>query len=325
VAIQWHQACSKRRYKSKKQVDRQLSATFAPGPVRGVRARSPGGVWPHLPLADPSRLCRSWHKALRTLAYGVATGFGYTRCWKTSVFGAASEMPRYNICGPNWVQSLSMADVTLARLGSIAERRWGLVTTAQAEDAGVSRKQLSRMASTGAIERVAQGVYRMAGAPPMEQESIYATWLALGGGTAPRTDAGVAPIVAAGITAAAVHGIGDFLLDGFDFIVPSRKGSRLPGVRLRIRSLSREEVIPVDALPTLTVERTIADLVDIGTDLSLVAGALRDAVRADKLVAPERLVSYLSPIAARRKRDGRALASGLFELADVAPEGWSHD
>jgi Transcriptional regulator, AbiEi antitoxin/Cytochrome P450 len=78
-----------------------------------------------------------------------------------------------------------MADSTLVRLGSIAERRWGLVTTAQAEDAGVSRKQLARMASAGAIERVAQGVYRMAGAPPQDHEATYATWLALGGATAP--------------------------------------------------------------------------------------------------------------------------------------------
>jgi hypothetical protein len=57
-----------------------------------------------------------------------------------------------------------MADSAMARLGSIAENRWGLITTAQAQKAGVSRKQLSRMASAGAIERVAQGVYRMAGA-----------------------------------------------------------------------------------------------------------------------------------------------------------------
>ena len=49
-----------------------------------------------------------------------------------------------------------------------------------------------------------------------------------------------------------------------------------------------------------------------------------DAVRAGKLVAPERLVSYLDPIAARRKSDGRSLASDLFELAGVHPEGWHH-
>jgi len=92
--------------------------------------------------------------------------------------------------------------------------------------------------------------------------------------------------VAAGVTAAVVHGVGDFFSDGFDFIVPARKGTRLPGVRLRIRHLTQDEVILVDGLPTLTVERTIADLIEIGTDLSLVADAVRDAVRADKLVAP---------------------------------------
>lgn len=218
-----------------------------------------------------------------------------------------------------------MADSTLVRLGSIAERRWGLITTAQAEDAGVSRKQLSRMASAGAIERVAQGVYRMTGAPPQDHEAIYATWLALGGATAARTGAGVASIVAAGITAAIVHDVGDFFLDGFDFMVPARKGTRLPGVRLRIRQLTRDEVMPVDGLPTLTVERTIADLIELGTDLSLVAGAVRDAVRADKLVAPDRLASYLDPIAARRGSDGNTLANDLFELAGVSPQGWGYD
>ncbi|GAA3125026.1 putative transcriptional regulator of viral defense system [Kribbella aluminosa] len=218
-----------------------------------------------------------------------------------------------------------MADSTLVRLGSIAERRWGLVTTAQAEDAGVSRKQLSRMASAGAIERVAQGVYRMAGAPPQDHEAIYATWLALGGAAAPRTTEGVASIVAAGVTAAIVHDAGDFFLDGFDFMVPARKGSRLRGVRLRVRRLTRDEVIPVDGLPTLTVERTIADLVELGIDLSLVAGAVGDTVRANKLVAPDRLASYLDPIAARRRGDGRSLANDLFELAGVSPEGWDHD
>jgi predicted transcriptional regulator of viral defense system len=217
-----------------------------------------------------------------------------------------------------------VADSTLVRLGSIAERRWGLVTTAQAEDAGVSRKQLARMASAGAIERVAQGIYRMAGAPPQDHEAIYATWLALGGAAVSRTETGVAPVVAAGMTAAVVHGIGDFLPGGFDFIVPARKGTRLPGVRLRVRRLTRDEVIPVGGLPALTVERTLADLIGTGTDLSLVAGAARDAVRAGRLVASERLVTYLGPVAARRKGDGRSLASDLFELAGVYPEGWDH-
>lgn len=210
-----------------------------------------------------------------------------------------------------------MAGATLAKLGAIAEQRWGLVTTAQAEDAGVSRKQLSRMAATGALARVAQGVYRMAGAPELENQRIQATWLALGG-AGPRTSDGVAPVVAAGITATLLHGIGDFFSDGFAFIVPARKATRLPGVRLRARSLTRGEVIPVGGLPTLTVERTIADLLEQWTDLSLVADTVRDAVLQGKLVAPRDLITYLDPIAAARHRgDGRSLAEELFELAGV--------
>lgn len=222
-----------------------------------------------------------------------------------------------------------MADVTLVKLGAIAERRWGLVTTAQAEAAGVSRKQLSRMASTAVLERVAQGVYRITGAPVQEHEAVYATWLALGGATSPRTEAGVAPVVAAGITAAVVHGVGDFFLDGLEFVVPSRKTTRLPGVRLRVRELTRDEVLPVNGLPTLTIERAIADLVEQWIDLSLVAGVVRDALLAGKLVAPERLVTYLDPVAAAQRRvdagagGGRSLASDLFELAGTSPEGWA--
>jgi len=103
--------------------------------------------------------------------------------------------------------------------------------------------------------------------------------------------------------------------------VPSRKGTRLPGVRVRIRDLAPEDVIPANGLPTLSVERTIADLVEIGTDTSLVADAVRDAVRADKLVAPQRLADHLSPIAKRRQTTGAALAGDLFELAGVHPKG----
>lgn len=222
-----------------------------------------------------------------------------------------------------------MAQATLTALGAIAEQRWGLVTTTQAQDAGVSRQQLSRWSSSGVLERVAQGVYRMAGAPPQQHEEIYATWLALGGATSPRTETGVSSVVAAGITAAVVHGAGDFFLDELEFVVPTRKSTRLPNVRLRVRSLDREDVFPVNGLPTMTLERTIADLVEQWVDLSLVAGVVRDAVTSGRLVAPDRLLSYLEPIAAVQRRSGpgaegvRALAHHLFELAGAFPDGWS--
>ncbi|MGL5826242.1 MAG: type IV toxin-antitoxin system AbiEi family antitoxin domain-containing protein [Nocardioides sp.] len=220
-----------------------------------------------------------------------------------------------------------MAQRTLTSLAAIAEQRWGLVTTAQAKAAGVTRQQMSRWSSSGVLERVAQGVYRMAGAPPQQHEEVYATWLALGGATTPGPAPGVSSVVTAGITAAVVHGLGDFFLDEFEFIVPTRKVTRLPGVRLRVRQLTREEVFPVGGLPALTVERTIADLVEQWVDLSLVAGVVRDAVAAGRLISPDRLVGYLERVAATQKRTGaeggRALAHHLFELAGVFPDGWA--
>jgi predicted transcriptional regulator of viral defense system len=217
-----------------------------------------------------------------------------------------------------------MAGATLAKLGAVAEQRWGLLTTAQAEEIGVSRKQLSRLTSTGVLERVLQGVYRMPGSPVLEHQTIYATWLALGG-AGPRADDGLAPVVAAGVTAALLHGIGDFFSDGLDFIVPARKSTRFPGVRLRVRKLTRDEVIPLDGVPTLTVERTIADLLEQHTDRSLVADTVRDAVLQGKLLSPRDLVAYLEPVAAARHLgNGASLAGDLFDLAGTAPEGWAH-
>jgi len=204
-----------------------------------------------------------------------------------------------------------VADSTLARLGSIAERRWGLFTTAQATSAGISRKQLVRLTTSGVIERVAHGVYRTAGAPPQPHESIYATWLSLGGATAARTESGVSPLVAGGVTAAVMHEIGDFFLDGLDFIVPSRKGTRLPGVRLRIRHLYPADVIPVNGLPTLTVERTLLDLIELGADTSLVTDALRDAVRQGKVTRPERLRSDLATLGTRHESDAHRITAEL--------------
>lgn len=222
-----------------------------------------------------------------------------------------------------------MARETLVRLGAVAEQRWGLVTTAQAEAVGVTRQQMSRWSQGGVLERVAQGVYRMAGAPRQPHEEIYASWLALGGATSPRTSTGVSAVVASGVTAAVVHGVGDFFLDEMEFVVPARKATRLQAVRLRVRTLYREDVVPVDGLPSMTVERVVADLVEQWVDLSLVAGVVRDAVISGRLVSPDRLVGHLEPVAAAQRRTGagagggRALANYLFERGGAFPDGWA--
>lgn len=238
---------------------------------------------------------------------------GLECCWSGSICYIIGTVYVYNRC---------MDAVTLARLGEVAGQHWGLVTTVEAGQVGVSRAQLSRLAAAGAVTRVGHGVYRMPGAPETGHELTYATWLALRGF---RFAPGSVPaVVAAGTTATNLHGIGDFYPTGYDFIVPARKGSRLVGVRLRIRRLQPDEITFLDGMPVLTVERTIADLVEQWTDLSLVADTVRDAIGQGKLVAPRRLVTYLAPLAAANgfnRGDGAAFAESLFELSGAQPVG----
>jgi len=208
---------------------------------------------------------------------------------------------------------------TVAELGRIASTRWGLVTTAQAEAAGIPRMTLSRLAASGVLGRVAQGVYRLAGAPELEHEAIYAAWLALS--PIESAPAGEIPaVVAAGETAATLLGIGDFYPEGATFIVPTRRSTRLDGIRLRTRALSLTEVTFAESVPTLTVERTIADLVETWTDRSLVADTIADAVAQGRLVAPQLLSRYLDPLAAANGyANGDELAADLLALAGVGP------
>lgn len=217
-----------------------------------------------------------------------------------------------------------MVSAAFPAVAKLAEHRWGMVTTAQAEQVGVSRAQMSRMADRGLLTRLVQGVYRVAGAPELEHEAIYANWLALGGATRPATIGGVRAVVAGGVTAAVLHGIGDFWPE-HDFLVPARRTTRLPGVRLRIRRLTAAEVTTAEGVPVLTVERAIADLVELWVDTSLITDTLRDSIQQGKLVNPHALIDYLSPLAAGHDHpqgDGQAMAEELLERAGVEPLSW---
>jgi predicted transcriptional regulator of viral defense system len=211
-----------------------------------------------------------------------------------------------------------VAGKTIAKLGEIAAERWGMFTTAQAHKIGISRKTLSGLAASGGILRVGHGVYRMAGAPETELEYLYVPWLALGGATLPPSTTGVPAVVVAGESAAITHGIGDWFPGTREFVIPSRRTTRLHDVRLRVRSLEPADVMHVDGLPALTVERTVADLVEQWIDRSLIIDALADAGAQGKLVSPRKLGSHLEPLARAHGADsGTALANQLLEGAGI--------
>lgn len=209
-------------------------------------------------------------------------------------------------------------------LAGVTAYQWGMVTSAQASMHGITRLDLSRLAADGQLERLAHGVYKDAGAPAGQNDDLKAAWLS----TEPKTVGEerikdlANGVVVAGESAADLHGIGDFRALRHEFVSPTRRQSQRSAIRYRQRTLDPRDVTLVDALPVMTMERTIADLVEEVGDLSLVADALRDASRKRDLDL-ERLRSLLAPLAQRnglQKGDGAPLLDRLTEIAGIDPE-----
>jgi len=206
-------------------------------------------------------------------------------------------------------------------LAEVSTTQWGMVTTAQAAAHGVPRLDLSRLSHSGHLERLAYGVYRVAGAPSEEFESLRAAWLAADPShTAEQRLRDLAGgVVVIGASAASLQSVGDLPADRHEFSAPVRRQTQRSGVSYRRRQLDPTDVTIVQGLPVTTIERTIADLVEDRTDLSLVADVLSDAAQSRRLDT-DRLTELLAPLAARnhmRKDDGAALLRHLTALAGL--------
>lgn len=154
----------------------------------------------------------------------------------------------------------------------------GVFTTAQAARMGVPRDTLAKACAAGRLTRVAHGAYRLAGTPPTELDGLAAAWKL----TAPAKMSHERAsewdgVCAAGATAAAVLGIGDFWLTPYRLLSPKRMRPRSPKVSVGTRRVDREDVSFVAGVPVTRPERTLVDLVLDGEEPSLVQGALREA------------------------------------------------
>lgn len=168
---------------------------------------------------------------------------------------------------------------TMARLTDLAEEQWGLVTRRQAEAAGVSQATLTRLAGSGALDRVAHGIYRLAGAPPADHQELRAAWLQLDPetpGWQRRPDHGVV----SHRSAAALYGIGHLPADRHEFILPGRRQTRRRDVRLHTGRLRDTEWIMLRGLPVTRPSRIATHLLAEREDPAAVAHVVTDALRA---------------------------------------------
>ena len=212
----------------------------------------------------------------------------------------------------------------LRELAEMSASQWGMVTSAQAATRGVTRLDLSRLTESGDLVRLAHGVYKDAGAPSGAHLDVRAAWLSSDPArlASDRLGDGHRGVVVSGQTAAWLHDIGDLRSNRTELTTPVRRQTQRADLHYRRRDLPEEDVTIHDGLPVTTPERTIADLVEDRTDLSIVADALRDASRKSELDL-ELLADNLTPLAERnghRKGDGVALLDQLLVIAGIDRE-----
>ncbi|MEU3275037.1 type IV toxin-antitoxin system AbiEi family antitoxin domain-containing protein [Saccharomonospora sp. NPDC006951] len=176
----------------------------------------------------------------------------------------------------------------LAVLSRFTSQQWGLVTTAQANDAGIDRVTLLRLSEATLLRPVRRGVYAAESAPPSPLHEIQAVWLSLNPPTPAweRTGLDLAGGVVSHVSATQVHGVGDLVADAVELTVPRRRTSRDPAVRLRFprqRPLAVDDIALVDGLPVTSLARTVVDLLDTHTDGSHLAEVIRDGVESGLL------------------------------------------
>jgi hypothetical protein len=205
---------------------------------------------------------------------------------------------------------------TLQRLADIAEDQWGLVTRRQAERAGIPQTTLERLtADSSVLERVAQGVYRVAGTPVPDHVALRAAWLQLAPDI-PAWDRTPEQGVVSHRSAAALYGLGHLPADRHEFTLEKRRQSRRPDVRFHTRRLQPAEFIELRGLPVTRPSRIASDLLFDREDPEAVAHIITDAIRS-VLDYPRTFADSLAPHAGKfglRRNDGLALLRWMLDL-----------
>lgn len=194
------------------------------------------------------------------------------------------------------------------------------VGTAQAERAGITRVQLSRLAEAGVLERLGRGVYVTTSTTGDEHLPLRAAWLALDPTRTAeeRLSDPTTTSVVSHASAAGLHRLGDLLDDQHEFTSARRKQTTRSGILTHRGDLPAHDVTLVEGLPVTTEVRTIADLLAAGTDLEHVAQMIGQGVRRG-VVDLGALASHLGPLASRYgQRDGHSLVEYLLDVAGLS-------
>ncbi len=180
-------------------------------------------------------------------------------------------------------------------VAALARRQHGLVTLAQLDEIGITRRQRQWRLRTGRWESPYTGVYRIAGIPPSWRSDLLAACLAGEG-------------VASHRSAAAVWELPGAHLDRVEIITERWEREQHAGLvvheSLRLDDFDKAVV---DGIPTTTIARTIFDLCrvrsEVVVDMAIDRALARGQIDHSGLVATEsRLATRGRPGAAKFHR-----------------------
>lgn len=176
-------------------------------------------------------------------------------------------------------------------------RQHGVITRAQALEAGMTRHKIDHCVRAGEWLREARGVYRHAAVTSTPLSRLLAACMA--------HDA-----MASHRSAAALHGIEGFKLDRIELTVRRGKRPSMAGVRLHRSSLmGLAEPTDRQGVPCTGRARTVVDLAAVVTPTRL--GRVIDAVLRDGLLRPSDLYAVHAAHARRGRKGCAALRAAL--------------
>jgi len=155
---------------------------------------------------------------------------------------------------------------TLEAIADLADAHAGYFTTGEAAAAGVSRRALSHHASTGTLDRVEYGIYRLRRYPAQRFEDMVVVTLWAGPDSAISHE-----------SALVVHDLGDAMPAVTHVTVPRPFRGHRPGVLVHLETLDPDERVVIDAVPVTSVERTLLDVAG-SADPGIVRAAAREAL-----------------------------------------------
>ena len=202
------------------------------------------------------------------------------------------------------VHDAPMRDDVLASAGELLRHQRGVLTRAQALDAGLTDKAIAVRLQNGRWQRLHTGVYATFSGEPPRKAQLWAAVLRAGGGAALSHQ-----------TAAELHGLLTAPASMIHVTVPGgRRIARPPGIVVHRSGRLDQSRHPVLAPPRTRIEDTVLDMIEVSPSMDEAVGLILRA-SASRRTTPAQI------LAAMQRRPRMPRRAVLLQALGAAADG----